>query len=99
MYGCGDCIDDYEGITGHEEYRADLRLLYFAAVEAAAGRLTGLRMVPMRARRMRLEHATAADAGWLAAVLERISRRFGTQVDCGPGGVLTISTPGSGARP
>ncbi len=99
LYGCGDCIDDYEGITGHEEYRADLRLLYFAAVEAAAGRLTGLRMVPMRARRMRLEHATAADAGWLAAVLERISRRFGTQVDCGPGGVLTISTPGSGARP
>ncbi len=21
LYGCGGCIDDYEGITGHEEYR------------------------------------------------------------------------------
>ena len=27
LYGCGDCIDDYEGITGYEEYRDDLRLL------------------------------------------------------------------------
>ena len=28
LYGCGDCIDDYEGISGHEEFRDDLRLLY-----------------------------------------------------------------------
>jgi poly-gamma-glutamate synthesis protein (capsule biosynthesis protein) len=27
LYGCGDCINDYEGITGHERYRGDLRLL------------------------------------------------------------------------
>jgi hypothetical protein len=29
LYGCGDCIDDYEGITGHQAYRDDLLLLYF----------------------------------------------------------------------
>jgi poly-gamma-glutamate synthesis protein (capsule biosynthesis protein) len=99
LYGCGDCIDDYEGITGHEEYRDELRLLYFAAVEAGTGALADLRAVPMRTRKMRLEHASAADAGWLAAVLGRISRRFGTQVDCGPDGMLTISPPGGGAQP
>jgi poly-gamma-glutamate synthesis protein (capsule biosynthesis protein) len=99
LYGCGDCIDDYEGITGHETYRGELRLLYFAAVDAGTGALAGLRMVPMRIRRMRLEHAAAAEAGWLAAVLERISGRFGTKVRRGPGGMLTISPPGGGARP
>jgi poly-gamma-glutamate capsule biosynthesis protein CapA/YwtB (metallophosphatase superfamily) len=99
LYGCGDCIDDYEGITGHEKYRGELRLLYFAAVEAGTGVLAGLRMVPMRIRRMRLEHATAADAGWLAAILQRISWRFGTQVGRGPGGTLMISPPVSGAQP
>ena len=31
LYGCGDCINDYEGITGHERYRGDLRLLYCVA--------------------------------------------------------------------
>jgi poly-gamma-glutamate synthesis protein (capsule biosynthesis protein) len=99
LYGCGDCIDDYEGITGHESYRSELRLLYFATVEAGTGVLARLRMVPMRTRKMRLEHATAADAGWLAALLDRISRRFGTQVDRGPGSMFTISLPRSGARP
>jgi poly-gamma-glutamate synthesis protein (capsule biosynthesis protein) len=27
LYGCGDLIDDYEGISGYEHYRDDLRLL------------------------------------------------------------------------
>lgn len=90
LYGCGDCIDDYEGIAGYEEYRGDLRLLYFATLDPASGRLAGLRMVPMKARKMRLEHATAGDAQWLGTVLRRISGRFGTHVECDPGGMLTL---------
>jgi poly-gamma-glutamate synthesis protein (capsule biosynthesis protein) len=96
MYGCGDCVDDYEGITGHQQYRPELRLLYFAAVRPGTGMLAELHMVPMRARKMRLEHATAADARWLAGILRHISSQFGTQVRCGPG-VLTVSPPGRGA--
>ena len=65
LYGCGDCIDDYEGISGYEKYRDDLRLLYFASVAPGTGMLAALRMVPMQARNMRLCHASAADAdGW-----------------------------------
>ena len=33
LYGCGDCIGDYEGITGHDKYRNDLRLLFFASLD------------------------------------------------------------------
>jgi poly-gamma-glutamate capsule biosynthesis protein CapA/YwtB (metallophosphatase superfamily) len=29
LYGCGDCLNDYEGIGGYEEYRSDLALMYF----------------------------------------------------------------------
>src|SRR5512145_763756 len=29
LYGCGDFIDDYEGIGGHEEFRSDLALMFF----------------------------------------------------------------------
>jgi poly-gamma-glutamate synthesis protein (capsule biosynthesis protein) len=90
LYGCGDCIDDYEGITGHRAYRGDLRLLYFASLEAGTGRLTALRMAPMRARRMRLHLAPAADRQWLSAVVDRISRGFGSRVDLRPDGMLAL---------
>ena len=75
LYGCGDAINDYEGISGYEEFRGDLRLLYFASLAADTGALTALRMVPMQARKMRLHHANAADSRWMHAVLERISHR------------------------
>ncbi len=73
LYGCGDFIDDYEGISGYEDYRDDLRIAYLVSVEAGTGRLTDVRMVPLRARRMRLEPATDDDRAWLRATLDRIS--------------------------
>lgn len=84
LYGCGDLIDDYEGIGGHEEYRDDLRLLYFLSTDP----VTSLRMVPMRARRMRLEHATTDDVRHLRDVLDRISAPFDTRVERMPEGTL-----------
>ncbi|GAA0825773.1 CapA family protein [Streptosporangium amethystogenes subsp. fukuiense] len=90
LYGCGDLIDDYEGITGYEEYRDDLRLLYFVSVEPESGRTAGLRMVPMRARRMRLRHASAEDSEWLRAVLDRVGRDLGSRVDLEPDGALAL---------
>ncbi|MEV7960474.1 CapA family protein [Streptomyces sp. NPDC088141] len=90
LYGCGDLVDDYEGIGGYESYRDDLRVLYLVSVEADTGRLVDARMVPLQARRMRLEHASPEDTEWLRAILDRHSREFGTHVDCGPDGTLTL---------
>src|SRR6185312_15622636 len=61
LYGCGDLINDYEGIGGHREFRDDVRLLYFATVDARSRELRGLRLVPVQARRMRLERASKHD--------------------------------------
>jgi poly-gamma-glutamate capsule biosynthesis protein CapA/YwtB (metallophosphatase superfamily) len=91
LYGCGDCIDDYEGISGHDEYRDDLRLLYFAALVPGTGTLAALRMVPMQARKMRLRHASVADSQWLARTLNRISRPFGSRIEGRPGGTLELT--------
>lgn len=89
LYGCGDLVNDYEGIGGHEEHRSDLRLLYLADVEAGTGELAALRMAPFRARRLRLEHASDEDAAWLQAELDRESRAFGARVER-DGGILTV---------
>ena len=34
LHGCGDFLNDYEGISGYEEFRSDLRLMYFAEIAA-----------------------------------------------------------------
>ena len=88
MYGCGDTIDDYEGISTYESFRHDLRLLHFASIDSSG---TVLRMVPMRMRRMRLERAPEQDAAWLHASVAEMSRSFGTRVEAAADGVLTVA--------
>lgn len=90
MYGCGDTIDDYEGISTYEAFRHELRLLCFASVDRESGDLTDLRMVPMRMRRMRLERAPDEDADWLRASVAEMSRRFATRIDTAPDGMLRV---------
>ena len=84
LHGCGDLINDYEGISGYEQYRGDLSLLYFANIDPARGTLLRLDMVPMRLRRMRLGRASAQDAAWLRDTLDRESAKLGCRVIMNP---------------
>ncbi|NMR28552.1 CapA family protein [Crystallibacter degradans] len=93
LYGCGDLINDYEGISGYEQFRDDLRLLYFVTMDAASQELRELRLVPVRARRMRLERAARDDAAWLHRVLGDASSSFGTTIGMASHGTLTVVTP------
>jgi poly-gamma-glutamate synthesis protein (capsule biosynthesis protein) len=81
LYGCGDLINDYEGIEGYEEFRDDLSLMYFPRLDGASGRLLAFEMVPMQIRQFRLRHASAGDSRWLAETLDRVSAPLG----CGVG--------------
>jgi len=71
LYGCGDFIDDYEGIAGCGGFRDDLRRLYLASVVQDTGTLDALRMVPMQAPKMRLRHASTRDSEWLRRSLRQ----------------------------
>lgn len=88
LYGCGDTIDDYEGISTYESFRHELRLLHFASIDSSG---TILRMVPMRMRRMRLERAPEQDAAWLRESVAEMSRSFDTRVETAADGVLTVA--------
>ncbi|MEV5934504.1 CapA family protein [Streptomyces sp. NPDC052079] len=88
LYGCGDFIDDYEGISGYEEFRDELRLAYLPTLDARTGRMAGLRMVPLRARRMRLERAAPEERDWLRETLDRIS---GVDIGLDADGALTLA--------
>lgn len=90
LYGCGDLIDDYEGIAGHEDYRDDLVLLYLPVLESSGGGLAGLRMAPFRIRKMRLARAAPAEAQWLCERLTRICAAFGSRVEVAADGALAL---------
>ena len=94
LYGCGDFIDDYEGIPGHEDFRDDLVLMYFPVVDSPAGHLIQLRMVPMRIRKMRLSRASAAETEWLRDRLTAISGAFGSRAEIAPDGSLRLQWHG-----
>jgi poly-gamma-glutamate synthesis protein (capsule biosynthesis protein) len=81
LYGCGDFVTDYEGISGYEEFRGDLALMYFASLDASSGRLLDLQMTPLQARRMRLSYPTASDVAWLHDKLNRECNRLSTRVN------------------
>ncbi len=81
FYGCGDFLNDYEGIGGYEDYRADLTLMYFIHLDPKSGKIFGCEMIPMQIRRFRLNRAEDEDASWLAGVLNRQGAVFGTWIE------------------
>jgi len=90
LYGCGDFINDYEGITGYERYRDDLAVMYFPSLDPATGRLLTMRMAPLQIRKVRLNRASGDDVRWMGDTLNRISSEFGTHVEPTPDGALMI---------
>ncbi len=90
LHGCGDFIDDYEGIAGYESYRDDLRLAYFVSVDPGSGKLIDLCVMPLQARQMRLRYAGPEDSAWLQEILDSISRGFGARFDLQSDGMLSL---------
>jgi poly-gamma-glutamate capsule biosynthesis protein CapA/YwtB (metallophosphatase superfamily) len=93
FYGCGDFLNDYEGIGGYESYRGDLSLMYFVDIEPEDGKVTGLKIVPLQIRRMQLVRPSRPDFEWLWRTLDRESRQFSMRIERDGEGTLAVSWP------
>ena len=92
VYGCGDFLNDYEGISGHEEYRDDLVLMYLVTMQRWSGKLVRFEMVPFQIKRFRLNHVSREDARWLRRTMNRECARFGGHVALSETDRLTLDT-------
>lgn len=81
LYGCGDLLNDYEGIGGYEQFRSELALLYFVDMDPGTGRLLRFEMTPVQIRNLRLNHPSDADVLWMRDRLTRECARFGHRVE------------------
>jgi poly-gamma-glutamate synthesis protein (capsule biosynthesis protein) len=88
LYGCGDFLNDYEGIQSRAEFRDDLTMMYFPTLDAASGELMELEMVPLQIRKFRLQHPSSSDAQWLFGTMDRECRRLGGRLMKRDGRVL-----------
>src|SRR6266699_715085 len=94
LYGCGDFLTDYEGISGYETFRGDLALMYLVELDSDSGELIAARLVPMRMRRFQLQRALAADARWLCDLLDKLGAKFNTRVKLQNDNSLELEWPG-----
>lgn len=90
IYGCGDLLNDYEGIGGYQRYRGDLALLYFVRIAATGKARAELTMVPVQIRNFRLNYASPDDSRWLRDMLKRESRRFNVDIEWTQEGLLQL---------
>lgn len=93
LYGCGDFLNDYEGIHGYEEYRSDLALVYFVDIEPATGDLAAFEIIPLQIRKFRLGRPSRQDIEWMRQTLWRECLQFETGIVLDPGGRLVLSHP------
>ncbi len=90
IYGCGDFINDYEGISGYEGFRDDLTLMYFVNINPSSGRLVQLEMSPMQIKNFKLNKASSPDTLWMRDTLNREGKKFGTRVELIRGNTLEL---------
>jgi poly-gamma-glutamate synthesis protein (capsule biosynthesis protein) len=90
LYGCGDFLTDYEGISGYERFRGDLALMYLVDVDPQSGQLVSTEMVPMHMRRFRLERVPTSDSKWLCNLLNELGKPFVTRTHLGEDNSLTL---------
>jgi poly-gamma-glutamate synthesis protein (capsule biosynthesis protein) len=64
--------------------------MYLPALEAGTGRLARLELVATQMNRFQVRRAADADARWLAQMLEREGRRFGTRPRLLPDGRIEL---------
>ena len=91
LYGCGDFLNDYEGIDGYAPFRDDLALMYFATFEASARKLSAFEMTPLQIKKFRLNRASMDDTRWLLETLCREGSELGTSAVLGDDNRLRLN--------
>jgi len=90
LYGCGDMLNDYEGISGYETYRGELGVMYFPTIDAGSHRLLRLSMIPTQVRHFRINRAPRDAESWLLQTLDRECKALETRVQQEPDGTLAL---------
>jgi poly-gamma-glutamate synthesis protein (capsule biosynthesis protein) len=80
LYGCGDLINDYEGITAMGRLDPGAVCLYFVQLNRDSGEVRQVEIVPMQLHRLQLQGARAAARRNLQSLLESAGPHWSTRL-------------------
>lgn len=80
LYGCGDFINDYEGIPPFSNFRDDLTFLYNAKIDND-GNISELQLIPFKIERMRLRKVNEEEFKIMHEILIEEERKFNLNVE------------------
>jgi poly-gamma-glutamate synthesis protein (capsule biosynthesis protein) len=80
FYGCGDFLNDYEGIGRYNEFRDDLTLAYFVTLNPSTGSVNRVVMTPLQIHKFRLQYPSREDQEWLQQTMVRECSNLGAVV-------------------
>ena len=90
LYGCGDLINDYEGIGRHEEGDLGVACLYLAQLSASTGELLHLTIQPWQLHQFRLVRADQPMQQAFLSLFNEKSSFFKTRLEVQPDGSWTL---------
>lgn len=79
LYGCGDFINDYEGIPEFLNFRDDLTLMYLPELDFD-GNLVRMRLIPFKIEKMRLRETSKEEFKVVKEILTREEEKFGIDI-------------------
>lgn len=78
LYGCGDFINDYEGIRGQEEFRGDISIMFFIILDSSNRNLVNITLVPLIKKQFSLKRLSDEDLKYLERKLNFLGKEFKT---------------------
>lgn len=78
FYGCGDFINDYEGISGNDEFRGNLVLAYFVDVQVRPFKLKNIDLDCLMLKHFQLIKPPLKDVQWMFTTINHVSEGFQT---------------------
>ena len=91
LYGCGDLLNDYEGIGGDQAFRSELVLMYFVDIDPATGDICNVELTPLRIFRFQLTATSNNDRGWIRQMLDHECGQFGVRIESKKEGRFLLS--------
>lgn len=78
LYGCGDLINDYEGITNSNEFKNNLSLMYFLDFDGPCQQIKQMDLVPVERKKFKLHYASNEHTQYLFELIKKQSAPFNT---------------------
>ncbi|MGC1183137.1 CapA family protein [Legionella sp.] len=78
LYGCGDLINDYEGITNYKEFHNNLSLMYFLEFDIPDLKFKQLELISFERKKFKLNYANKERCQELLNALQKQSISFNT---------------------